>query len=67
MVELEQDLGSARQDLSGASSRLGRLEADNVALFERIRFLQQYQPNRDSSSNPALQGSNSRPQVNPQS
>ena len=48
--QLEKELESCRSQLQQSQSELAEKEADNVSLYEKIRYLQRYSSNRQGSS-----------------
>lgn len=50
MAQLEQEAGSASSRLQQAQSQLAAVEADNVSLVEKIRYLQRYSSSQRSAS-----------------
>ena len=50
VAQLEEEVGSCRSQLQQSQSELAGKEADNVSLYEKIRYLQRYSSNRQASS-----------------
>ena len=50
VTQLEEEVGSCRSQLQHLQSELAGKEADNVSLYEKIRYLQRYSSNRQGSS-----------------
>ena len=50
VTQLEEEVGSCRSQLQQSQSELAGKEADNVSLYEKIRYLQRYSSNRQASS-----------------
>lgn len=49
-TQLEEEVDSCRSQLQQFQSELAAKEADNVSLYEKIRYLQRYSCNRQASS-----------------
>ena len=47
-------MGSCRSQLQQCQGELAGKEADNVSLYEKIRYLQRYSSNRQASSSDSL-------------
>ena len=54
VTQLEEEVGACRRHLQQAQSELAGKEADNVSLYEKIRYLQRYSSNRQASSSDGL-------------
>lgn len=54
VTQLEEEVGSCRSQLQHLQSELAGKEADNVSLYEKIRYLQRYSSNRQGSSGDTL-------------
>lgn len=50
VAQLEEEVGSCCSQLQQSQSELAGKEADNVSLYEKIRYLQRYSSNRQASS-----------------
>ena len=50
VAQLEEEVSSCRSQLQQSQSELAGKEADNVSLYEKIRYLQRYSSNRQASS-----------------
>ena len=50
VTQLEEEVNTWRSRLQAAQSELAGKEADNVSLYEKIRYLQRYSSNRQASS-----------------
>ncbi len=42
MQQLEDDVGAAQREMAGLKAKLSAAKADNVALYEKIRYLQRF-------------------------
>lgn len=54
VTQLEEEVGSCCSQLQQSQSELAGKEADNVSLYEKIRYLQRYSSNRQASSSDNL-------------
>lgn len=52
--QLEEEVRSCRSQLQQCQGELAGKEADNVSLYEKIRYLQRYSSNRQASSSDSL-------------
>ena len=54
MSQLEEEVATCRTQVQQCQGELAGKEADNVSLYEKIRYLQRYSSNRQASSSDGL-------------
>ncbi len=54
MSQLEEEVATCRTQVQQYQGELAVKEADNVSLYEKIRYLQRYSSNRQASSSEGL-------------